>query len=265
MTEQIIPEQMLGMAGSFYKYRTETRLPADLLKHAAQIIDPGRRGWDMSRLRLLFEWLPVQVLKNWAVKRTPLNLDAVGVQIGQSDGEVVDSRGVVVLDAGADVGLLLPDPHEVVAIEDGVLGCAAVVASAIFLAGQGLRPRGQVVLGLVDVRAHCIGLLLYVRCRVVVVIGGEIAVERVDLIHQGVELGVEPFTHFAFGGDVGVGYLVLVNVVGEGKVRRPVGRSGHEHRHWWRGRIGVGFGTGGDRDCCRSHQCGTRGENAEPT
>src|SRR6185312_3889707 len=100
---------------------------------------------------------------------------------------------------------------------------------------------------------------------VVVVVGGEIGVEGVDLIHQDVELGVEPFTHLTFGGDVGVGDLVLAKVVREGKVWRPVGWCRCEHRQWWRGRVRVGFGARGHRDCCRRCECGTRGENAEPT
>src|ERR1700710_2119541 len=123
---------------------------------------------------------------NSALGAHPCASDAVGVQVGQSDGDVVDPRGVVALDAGADVGLLLPDPYEVVAFKDGVVGRAAVVACAIFSAGEGARPRSQVVLGLIDVGGHCIGLLLYPGCRVVVVIGGETAVEAIDLVHQGV-------------------------------------------------------------------------------
>jgi Na+/glutamate symporter len=57
----------------------------------------------------------------------------------------------VILDAGADVGLLLPHPYEVPAFKERVAGRAAIVTTAIFSAGQGLSPRGQVVLGLVDV------------------------------------------------------------------------------------------------------------------
>src|ERR1700744_3888322 len=134
-------------------------------------------------------------------------------------GGAVDPSSVAGPNADADIGEVLPQPIESLALINGEVA----VARGISGLSQGLRPRCKECFGLIDVGGDGVGLRLNLSDRPVVAGLKEIEAKPVDLTLQFPELWVEPLTHLPFRGDISVRHVLAVGVVRERELRRPTG------------------------------------------
>ena len=141
-------------------------------------------------------------------------------------GGAVNPSGVAGPNADADIGEVLPQPIESLPLVNGKVA----VARGILGLSQGLRPRCEECLGLIDVGGDGVGLRLDLSDRPVVASLKEIEAKPVDLTLQFPELWVEPLTHLPFRGDVSIRHVLAIGVVWERELRRPTGWVNRDKR-----------------------------------